>query len=69
MREDEVTGEPVPVPAARAAAAHGVTESFAGIWVHPVGWQGCSRRTLGAFDGRRLNPVFDDAVGPISSRR
>jgi hypothetical protein len=32
-------------------------------WERPPGSQGCARQTLGAFDGRRLNPVLNDEVG------
>ena len=54
---------------AKAAEAVGVSDRTVPGWANPTGSQGCSRRTLTAFDGRRLNPVLSDEVGRNYSLR
>ena len=46
-----------------------VGQTVAPSWANPPGSQGCARQPLGAFDGRRLNPVLNDEVGGNCSLR
>jgi hypothetical protein len=67
VHDDEVRDERVWLATAEVsdpAAGHN-----AAVWEHPAGSQGCSRRTLGPFDARRLNPVLNDEAGLNFSRR
>jgi hypothetical protein len=65
--QDEVRDERIAL--AEVDGAVGVSDRTVPGWVNPAGAQGCSRRTLSAFDGRRLNPVLNDEVGRNYSLR
>ena len=54
VRDDDVKDELLTVAAADERG--GVNRRTLPGWNSPAGSQGCSRRTLGAFDARRLNP-------------